>query len=66
MTQIGAYVPYNGNLMGVEVINYMNGCKVQAGTNQAYQVEREYTSTNDYFFGMVKTIERTKTKVDVK
>lgn len=65
MTQIGAYVPYNGNLFGMEVLNYMNGCKVSCVSNQAFKVDRTYASTNEYFWGMVKTQEHTKTKVEV-
>ena len=42
MTQIGAYVPYNGNLFGVEVLNYMNGCKVSCVSNQTFKVDRTY------------------------
>ena len=65
MTQIGAYIPYNGNLFGMEVLNYMNGCKVSCVSNQAFKVDRTYASTNEYFWGMVKTQEHTKTKVEV-
>lgn len=63
---LGAYVPVDGQLMGVEVCNYLSGCKVAATTNQPFFVQREFAATNSYFWGMVKTIESTRTSVDVK
>lgn len=66
MTQLGAYLPYDGQLVGVEVVNYMNGCKVTSASNCIFSIDRSFTATNDYFWGMVKTSETTKTKVDVK
>lgn len=62
---IGAYVPYNGNLWGIELCQFMTGCKVSCVSNQAFKVDRTYASTNEYFWGMVKTQEHTKTKVEV-
>lgn len=64
--QLGAYVPYDGNIMGIEVLNYLNGCKVTCMSNQTFEVERDFAATNDYFFGMVKTEETTHTKVKVQ
>lgn len=66
MTQIGAYMPYDGQLVGVEVINYMNGCKVTAVSNNTFNINRTFCATNDYLWGMVKTIETTNTKVNFK
>lgn len=63
--QLGAYLPVDGNLFGVEVVNYLSGCAVRTATNQTFSVEREYAATNSYF-GCVETAERTKTKVEVK
>lgn len=65
MLQLGCYVPIDGTLAGIEVLNYLSGCAVRTSTNQAFSVEREYASTNNYF-GIVNTSERTKTKVEVK
>lgn len=64
-TAIGMYIPVDGALMGVEAIHYLNGCVVRAGSNNTFTVEREYSTTNSYF-GIIHTIEKTKTKVDVK
>ena len=64
--QLGAYIPLDGTLMGVEVVNYLSGCSIRAGTNQAFRVDRAYCSTNSYFWGMVETREKTDTKVEVR
>ena len=59
---IGAYVPFDSSLYGVELVQYLNGCTVRAGTNQTLQVEREYCATNSYLWGMVEIRETTRTK----
>ena len=63
--QLGAYVPFNSNLYGLELVSYVNGCAVRTPSNMNFTVEREYVSTNDYLWGAVKTCERTNVKVDV-
>ena len=64
-TQIGIYVPISGQIYGVQCLNYLNGCVVNANSNKTMTVEREFSSTNSYF-GCIQTIEWSKTKVDVK
>lgn len=64
--QLGAYLPFEGNLYGVELVSYVNGLKVQASSNQSFQVVRTYTSTNEWLWGMVKTVEGSNTRVDVR
>ena len=59
---IGAYVPFDSSLYGMEIIQYLNGCTVRSGTNQSLRVEREYCATNSYLWGMVETRECTRTK----
>lgn len=65
MTQVGAYLPFEGNIYGMEVINYLNGCKVTSVSNTPFTVDRTYTSTNNYLWGMVITTEHTHTKVEM-
>lgn len=31
--QFGAYIPWESNLYGVEILNWLNGCKVSSSTN---------------------------------
>ena len=64
-TQIGIYVPISGQIYGLQCLNYLNGCVVNANSNQTMTVEREFSSTNSYF-GCIQTIEWSKTKIDVK
>lgn len=62
---MGAYLPFDGNLYGVELMSYVNGLKIQASSNQSFQVERTYTSTNDWLWGMMKTVESSDTRIGV-
>lgn len=64
VTAIGVYVPYDGQIFGSEVVSYVNGIKASFASNQSWQVEREHYATNSYF-GMVRTVETTKTKIKV-
>ena len=63
--QLGAYLPFDGNLYGVELMSYVNGLKIQASSNQSFQVSRTYNSTNDWLWGMMKTVESSDTRIDV-
>lgn len=60
---LGAYVPWESNLYGVELVSYVNGCVVKAPTNQAYSVERTYAATNSWGWGLVESVESSNTKV---
>lgn len=62
--QLGAYVPWESNIYGVELVSYVNGCLIKAHSNTCFTVDRSFNATNEYFWGMVKTIESVKTKVD--
>ena len=64
--QLGAYLPFDGNLYGIELMSYVNGLKIQASSNQSFQVERTYTSTNEWAWGLLKSVEGSDTKVEVK
>lgn len=61
--QLGAYVPWNSNLYGVELLSYVNGCVVRVPTNGTYEISRKYSATNDWCWGMLKTVELTDTTV---
>lgn len=63
--QLGAYLPFDGNLYGVELMSYVNGLKIQASSNQSFQVSRTYNSTNDWLWGMMKTVESSDTSIQV-
>lgn len=63
---LGAYIPLDGQLMGIEVVNYLNGCSVRTSSNQTFTVSRTYCSTNSWGWGIVNSIELTTTEVEVK
>ena len=65
MTQLGVYAPIDGSIYGCEVVNYLNGCKVTSISNLPFKVDRVYSSTNSYLWGMVTTTESTHTKVEM-
>lgn len=66
ITQLGVYAPFEGQIYGCEVVNYLNGCRVTSVSNLPFKVKREYCATNSYLWGMVTTIENTHTKVEIK
>ena len=63
--QLGACLPFEGNLYGVELVSYVNGLKLQSSSNQSFQVSRTYASTNDWLWGMMKTVESSDTSIQV-
>lgn len=63
---LGAYLPFEDAIYGVELLQYTNGAVFYTSTNTPCTFEREYIATNTYFWGMVETREATKTKVEVK
>ena len=64
-TQIGLYIPVSGQIYGLQCLNYLNGCVVNANSNHTMSVQRECSITNSYF-GCIETVEWSKTKIDVK
>ena len=64
--QLGAYIPWSGNLYGVEIISYVNGCVVRTPSNTCYEVQRSHTVTNNWMWGMLDSIETSDTKVTIK
>ena len=63
---IGAYIPYESNLYGLEICQYLAGCYVKSGSNTAFTVTRDFCATNSYFWGMIETRESTHTTVETK
>ena len=63
---LGAYIPWDGSLYGLEIMQYVNGSVVKVPTNTTYQIQREHSSTNSWLWGMLETRESSKTTVDLK
>ena len=62
---LGAYLPIDGQLMGIELANYLNGCSVRTSSNQSFNVSRTYNATNEWAWGLLTTIEGSETKIQV-
>ena len=62
---LGAYFPLDGQLMGIEIVNYLNGCSVRTSSNQSFNVSRTYCSTNSWGWGLLTTVEGSDTKIQV-
>lgn len=58
----GLYVPYSGNLYGLDLLSYTSGCKIYTPTNTIYSIERQTSSTNSYL-GIIQINETSNTKV---
>lgn len=60
---LGAYIPWDGQLYGVELMQYTSGVVVTVPSNQFYEVRRNFSATNDWCWGMLKSVESTYTGV---
>lgn len=60
---LGAYIPWDGNLYGVELMSYVSGVVIKAPTNTLYEVSRTYSATNEWGWGLLKSVESSNTKV---
>ena len=59
---IGAYLPYNGQVMGCQVVSHLSGITF-ATSNETVRISRDHCATNSYLWGMVETRESTKTEI---
>ena len=63
--RMGVYVPWDGQLYGLQVVEYLNGSCVRAPSNRVVSVSRTFCSSNDYV-GVTHTRDASKTDVSVK
>lgn len=63
---LGAYIPWENSLYGVELISYVNGIKVNVASNSTMTVERTHSATNSWGWGLLISSEFSKTKVETK
>lgn len=63
---LGAYIPYESNLYGVELVQYLNGISITCQTNNTLKVEHYATTTNNWMWGMLESTTTTRTKTEVK
>lgn len=62
---LGAYVPVESNLYGVEIVQYLNGARLSTATNTPCVFSRQFSATNSYLWGMVETHESTKSELKI-
>lgn len=63
---LGAYIPYESSLYGVELMQYLNGISITCQTNNVLKVEHYATSKNTWMWGMLESTTTTYTKGEVK
>lgn len=63
---LGAYIPWDEGLYGVELVQYTSGALLATSTNTPCTFSRTYSATNTYLWGMVETRESTKSDLTVK
>lgn len=63
---VGLYSPVEGQVYGIDVLNYLSGVKVSTPSNMTLTVDRIYSQTNSYFWGAIEIRESGKTRIDVK
>lgn len=61
-TIVGAYIPYDGQIMGCQIVSCLSGVTFST-TNGNVSITREHSSTNSYLWGMVETVEFGKTEI---
>ncbi len=54
---LGAYFPWDGQLYGLELMQYTSGLIVTVPSNLPYEVHREFSITNDWAWGMLRSVE---------
>jgi len=58
---LGAYIPMDGNLYGMNIISYLNGVKVSCSTNHCMEITRNTHIQNNWLFGMMTSSETNST-----
>lgn len=64
--RLGCYIPWSGELYGLELMSFMTGTMVSTPTNSFPSIEHSSTSTNSWCWGMLKSVEHSDTKVKLK
>ena len=63
---LGAYIPWDGQMYGVELMQYVNGAVLKVPSNTCYEIQRSYCATNSWMWGMLESVESSETKVKLK
>ena len=59
---IGLWLPVNGQIYGLQAVNYLSGKKISVNTNTTFKVDSEREIKNKSF-GCVDVMDNSKTKI---
>ena len=59
---VGLWLPINGQIYGLQAVNYLSGKKISVNTNQNFNVTSSHSISNKTF-GCVDVIDHSKTKI---
>lgn len=61
---LGAYIPWDGQMYGVEILSYVSGAVIKTPTNACYKISRKHSTTNDWCWGVLRSVETGDTRVE--
>ena len=59
---VGLWLPINGQIYGLQALNYLSGKKISVSTNQEFKVESERNVTNSTL-NVFDVIDNSKTRI---
>ena len=64
--RLGCYIPWDGQMYGLEVMSFMSGTLITTQTNDTPSIEHSSSSTNSWLWGMLDSVEHTCSSVKFK
>ena len=59
---VGLWIPINGQIYGLQAVNYLSGKKININTNQDFNVTSSHSISNRSF-GVVDVVDNSNTKI---
>ena len=59
---VGLWLPVNGQIYGLQAVNYLSGKKISVNTNTTFKIDSEREIKNKSF-GVVDVMDNSKTKI---
>ena len=63
---LGCYVPWNGNLYGLELMSFTTGTYIRFPTNAVFDVQHASASTNSWAWGMLDSAQGSDTRAKAR
>lgn len=63
---LGAYVPGEDGIYGVEIAQWTSGAYFSSATNTPCVFTRDFAATNSWFWGALESVESSRTKLEIK